>query len=935
MKEMNGFFNNVNLRFLPIGISLVFSVFSGNVSKAQPKLFEKAPASQWVFYNNAGKLQYKPDELGNVIPDFSGVGYKKGAVALPNPEDVPAVVELSAPASGDATALIQEALDRVGKMPRSFHGYRGAVLLKKGTYQVASTIYIRHSGVILRGEGDDETGTILIGTTRKQYPLIVVDGTGKLTERKGTCVALAAQFFPTGTKTIRLASAPGFKVGQSIVLERPGTDAWIRDLKMNQIIEREGTKQWEAKDYTLRFERVVEAIKGNEITLDYPLMMPFQKEYGGGQVFAADFEGRISEVGVEDLLLKSEYASDTDEQHCWDGVKLFRVRDAFVRRITAMHFGHSAVDLGRESRNITVTDCKSLDPKSIITGGRRYSFNNDGQFSIVQNCYASFGRHDYVSGARTMGPNVFYNCKSVNAQSDIGPHHRWSAGTLYDNIQGDGEINFQDRGNYGSGHGWSGTTQVLWNSSSKKASVQNPWVSGKNYAIGYTGEKYSGRFNDKPDGVWEHPQKRVHPASLYIAQCNDRMQELARKMPTKNWETWAWNHTAAQTEVLKKNSDVLVSNDTITGGNKRISPRTIDHGALRMVRSGDWTSGFFPGMLWYLYEYSGKSNWKEWAKEYTKYIEREQWNGGTHDMGFKIYCSVGNGFRNTGDTGYKRVLLQSAKTLITRYNVAVGAIRSWDHNSDKWKFPVIIDNMMNLELLFEATRLSGDSVFHQVAVNHANTTLKNHFRADASSYHVIGYNPETGKVEKKNTHQGYAHESAWARGQAWGLYGYTMCYRYTRNPIYLEQANKIAAYIFHHPNMPADLIPYWDFDAPNIPAEPRDVSAAAVIASALYELQTYTTPELRKTYLEKANQMLLNMHQFFGANQGQSKGFTLLSSVGSKMSKSEVAVPIVYAEYYYIEALLRKKKWEERKNVVLIMVDDLNDWVDLKKKFQN
>ncbi|SDJ11163.1 Glycosyl Hydrolase Family 88 [Pedobacter sp. ok626] len=337
----------------------------------------------------------------------------------------------------------------------------------------------------------------------------------------------------------------------------------------------------------------------------------------------------------------------------------------------------------------------------------------------------------------------------------------------------------------------------------------------------------------------------------------------------------------------------------------KFSPRTLEKGELKLVASRDWTSGFFPGELWFLYQYTGKQEWLNQAKAFTALMEPEQFNGKTHDMGFKVYCSVGTGYRITKDKHYADVIIQSAKTLATRFNPKTGVIRSWDHSTDKWINPVIIDNMMNLELLFEATALTGDSSFYKIAVSHANTTMKNHFRPDFSSYHVIDYDPNTGAVLKKNTHQGYSHESAWSRGQAWALYGYTMCYRFTKNPIYLKQAENIAAFILNHKNMPADLVPYWDFDAPNIPNEPRDASAAAVIASGLYELSDYS--KNKNLYLQKADKMLNSLSTKYISPIGENKGFILVSSTGSKPSDSEVDVPLSYADYYYLEALLRYK----------------------------
>ena len=338
-----------------------------------------------------------------------------------------------------------------------------------------------------------------------------------------------------------------------------------------------------------------------------------------------------------------------------------------------------------------------------------------------------------------------------------------------------------------------------------------------------------------------------------------------------------------------------------------VSPRTLTpEGKLILVPSKDWTSGFFPGVLWFLYEFTGDKKWEEQARSFTSKIENEKLNGGTHDMGFKIYCSFGTGYRLTNDPTYKAIIIQSAKTLSTRFNPKVSCMRSWDHNKDKWEYPVIIDNMMNLEILFAATRMTGDSSYHKIAVSHANTTMKNHFRTDLSSYHVIDYDTITGKVLKKNTHQGYSHESAWARGQAWGVYGYTMCYRETKNPKYLEQAENIAGFILNHPNLPKDLIPYWDFNAPNIPNEPRDVSAAAILASAFYEMSRYSSKG--EYYLNIANRITKNLTKHYRSSLGENRGFILIHSTGSKPMNSEVDVPLNYADYYYLEALLQSKK---------------------------
>ncbi len=341
-------------------------------------------------------------------------------------------------------------------------------------------------------------------------------------------------------------------------------------------------------------------------------------------------------------------------------------------------------------------------------------------------------------------------------------------------------------------------------------------------------------------------------------------------------------------------------------GGTLVAPRTIENNQLKLVPSKDWTSGFFGGELWYLYELTKNEKWKQEAEKFTKVVEQEKLNGKTHDMGFKVYCSFGNAYRITNDEYYKNVIIEAGKTLATRFNPKVGCIRSWDHNSDKWDYPVIIDNMLNLELLFETTRLTNDSTYHKIAVSHANTTLKNHFRPDNSCYHVISYDPNTGEVVKKNTHQGYSHESAWARGQGWAIYGFTMCYRYTKDIKYLEQAEKVADYILNHKNLPNDLIPYWDFDAPQIPNEPRDVSAGTVIASGLFELSSYSKNV--EAYKQKALVIMKNITTKYECEKGTKFGFLLDHSTGGKPLNFEIDVPIIYADYYYLEAILRQNK---------------------------
>jgi len=334
-------------------------------------------------------------------------------------------------------------------------------------------------------------------------------------------------------------------------------------------------------------------------------------------------------------------------------------------------------------------------------------------------------------------------------------------------------------------------------------------------------------------------------------------------------------------------------------------PRSISKdGKVEYVRSGDWTSGFFPGSLWYMYAYTKDAFWLNEARRRTAALAGEQFNKTTHDLGFMLYCSYGNGLRLTGDSTYRRVLLHGAVSLLSRFNSKTGCIRSWDFG--KWQFPVIIDNMMNLELLFWATKESGDSVFYKAAVSHATQTMKNHFRNDFSSYHVVDYDTTTGTPVKKQTFQGYADGSAWARGQAWGIYGFTVVYRETKDPAFLEQAIRCADFYLGNKTLPADKIPYWDFNDPAIPNTSKDASAAAVTASALFELSRYAGPQSTK-YRNAAVQMLKSLSSAkYQAAVNTNEHFVLMHSTGNRPAGSEIDQPLNYADYYFIEALLRE-----------------------------
>ena len=363
------------------------------------------------------------------------------------------------------------------------------------------------------------------------------------------------------------------------------------------------------------------------------------------------------------------------------------------------------------------------------------------------------------------------------------------------------------------------------------------------------------------------------------------------------------NYLSENVEYAAAQYDLLI--EKLEKNGKPWAPRTVDtKGNIVYARNvWDWTSGFFAGSLWYLYNLTGDEKWKTLAKKYTEALKQQQYITSHHDIGFIIGCSYLNGMR-MGQEAYDTIIVQAAKSLSTRFRSGAGVIQSWNTRTGwqaqrGWECPVIIDNMMNLEILFEAT------TFYNMAVSHADMTLKNHFRMDGSSYHVVDYDMRTGKVRSRCTAQGYSDESAWARGQAWGIYGYTMCYRYTRQLKYLEQAEAAYEFVCTHPNLPEDLIPYWDFDAVNIPHELRDASAAAIMAAALYELSMYSN---KAKYKETADKVMHSLSSSdYRSKIGENHNFLLMHSVGSYPHGNEIDVPLIYADYYFLEALKRKR----------------------------
>ncbi len=383
-------------------------------------------------------------------------------------------------------------------------------------------------------------------------------------------------------------------------------------------------------------------------------------------------------------------------------------------------------------------------------------------------------------------------------------------------------------------------------------------------------------------------------AFLVLTSCQKNKNKEVLKVVEETLEL-AYLHSIAMAESLADQPGQL--------------PKTIGtDGELESCDSWWWVSGFFPGQLWYMYEFSGSEEMKTWAEVYTERVRDQQYTTDNHDVGFMIYCSFGNGYRLTGNEDYLSVIKNSSYSLSSRFDEVVGCIQSWDRAewNQQWQYAVIIDNMMNLEMLEFSAKKFDEHLFSYVARTHANTTLKHHFRPDGSSYHVVSYDTITGLPELYHTDQGFSHSSAWARGQAWALYGYTMMYRETGIAEYLKHATVVADFILDHPRLPEDKIPYWDFDAPGIPNEFRDASAGAIICSALLELHQYVEDDRSFKYFKVAEKQLLALcNEPYLASAGENQNFILKHSVGHWPNKSEIDVPLSYADYYFVEALLR------------------------------
>ncbi len=469
-----------------------------------------------------GRLVYAPytprgrDEALDTLPDFSCAGFERGGVALPAVETVVTV----SPGSGDDTDLIQDAIDQVSARSPDAEGYRGAVLLEAGTYQCQGSLRIDTSGVVLRGEGQGEDGTVIVATAAEPYTLIEIVGEGG-PSRIGDEVAITDRYVPVGAASFTVADASGFAVGDPVAVVRTPNDAWVEDLGMEAY-------GWDAGSYEIEHERTIAAIDGDRVTVDIPLVDSLAEEHGGGSLVLLDAGERVHHVGVEDLRLDSEYDDEDDEDHGWTGVLMEDAEDCWVQRITVVHFGGEAVSVAGASRFITVQDAAMIDLVSPISGGNRYPFEVDGGLGVLfQRCYARDGRHNFVTGSRVTGPNVWLDCLAEDAHADDGPHHRWATGLLFDNISTQ-QLRVQNRADSGSGHGWAGAQVMFWNGEVSEEFVSDAPQGAMNWVVGVVGPEGDGQWApEEPSGIQESLGEPVLPRSLYLQQLADRLGDGA------------------------------------------------------------------------------------------------------------------------------------------------------------------------------------------------------------------------------------------------------------------------------------------------------------------------------------------------------------------------------------------------------------------------
>lgn len=484
-----------------------------------------------------GKLRYTPDSLGNRIPDFSFCGYKAGEQAIPD-----VAVKVVVPASdGDATLHIQSAVDYVSKLPADAQGMRGAILLQKGKYKVQGSVKFHTSGVVLRGSGFGDDGTVIIGAGKDRLTLIQVSG--KNDRNISVSVTITDEYVPVNANTIHIAGINQFKKGDHIIITRPSTKEWIETLGTDHFGGGITSLGWKPGQRNIEWIRTVTAVNGNAITFDAPLTTALDKKYGGGAAASFTWPGRISNCGVENLQLISEYdaSNEKDEDHRWMAITINNVTDAWIRKVKFRHFAGSAVAIYENASKITVEDCISQQPVSEIGGERRNTFFTAGQQTLFQRCYAEYGIHDFATGFCAPGPNAFVQCESKQPYSFSGGIDSWSSGVLFDIVNIDGSaISYINRGQDGQGAGWSTANSVLWNCSAARIDCYQP-PAAQNWAFG-SWSQFSG------DGYWGESNNSIQPRSLYYAQLRERIGDAVNdRVQVMNIETDASSSPSVET----------------------------------------------------------------------------------------------------------------------------------------------------------------------------------------------------------------------------------------------------------------------------------------------------------------------------------------------------------------------------------------------------
>lgn len=476
-----------------------------------PVVFGSQVKTPFVRLGPSDTLTYTTDAQGNRVPDFSGAGFEGGGVPLPR---VSAKVRVD-PAPGDVGPRIQAAIDYVSSLPLDAHGLRGAVLLARGRYEIGGHLSVVASGVVLRGEGEGEDGTVLVATGTDRRTLIQVAGRADRVDR-APAVAIADAYVPVGATQFSLASTADLRAGDRVVIRRPSTKAWIAAIGMNDAPAREPFA-WAPGKMDIVWERTIAAIDGNRVTIDTPLTTALERDFGGATVTPVAWPGRIAQVGVENLRCEStfEASNPKDEQHAWMAVALDDVENAWVANVTAVHFASSAVQLGAGVRAVTVEDCACLAPVSEIGGYRRHSFHTSGQQTLFLRCRAEHGIHDFTVGYLTPGPNVFYDCRADESLGWSGSIGSWASGVLFDNVHIDGAgLNLDNLETWNQGVGWAAANSMLWQSSASVMAVRRP-PTAQNWAVGVWAEFLG-------DGGWDQVNEFVRPESLYAAQLAQR-----------------------------------------------------------------------------------------------------------------------------------------------------------------------------------------------------------------------------------------------------------------------------------------------------------------------------------------------------------------------------------------------------------------------------